>query len=146
MSGEDQTGISKQVGWKGGGGFRYCVLGESLFARDEDTGLVMINPKYTNGPLVAAVCNLEDFKLNNDSVFQGVRGNAYAHVTEEKITQAYLDAILERLPDGKSLTIYCLKRAMGLTTPEQVKIKRIPKELQIPRYLLTAEKQDGGEA
>lgn len=27
-SGEDQTGISKQVGWKGGGGFRYCVLGE----------------------------------------------------------------------------------------------------------------------
>jgi len=135
VSGEDQTGISKQVGWKGGGGFRYCVLGESLFAKDEDTGLVMINPKYTNGPLVAAVCNLEDFRLNNDSVFHGVRGNVYAHVTEEKVTQAYLDSLVERLPHGNSLTIYCLKRTTGLKIPPEVKIKRIPKELQIPRYL-----------
>jgi len=135
VSGEDHTGISKQVEWKGGGGFRYCVLGESLFAKDEDTGLVMINPKYTNGPLVAAVCNLEDFKLNNDSIFHGVRGNNYAHVTEEKVTQAYLDAIVAQLPDGKSLTIYCLKRSTDLKIPPEVKIKRIPKELQIPRYL-----------
>ena len=135
ISGEDQTGISKQVGWKGGGGFRYCVLGESLFAKDKDTGLVMINPKYTNGLLVNAVCNVEDFRLNNDSVFHGVRGNMNAHVTEEKVTQAYLDAIVDRLPDGKSLTIYCLKRATGLKMPEGVKINRIPKDLQIPRYL-----------
>lgn len=140
VSGEDQTGISKQVGWKGGGGFRYCVLGESLFAKDKDTGLVMINPKYTNGPLVAAVCNLEDFKLNNDSVFHGVRGNVYAHITEEKVTQAYLDTIVERLPDGKSLIIYCLKRAADLKIPQEVKIKRIPKELRIPRYLTNSEK------
>ena len=26
VSGKDQTGISKQVAWKGGGGFRYCLL------------------------------------------------------------------------------------------------------------------------
>lgn len=138
VSGEDQTGISKQVGWRGGGGFRYCVLGESLFAKDKDTGLVMINPNYTNGLLVAAVCNLEDFRLNNDPVFHGVRENIYAHITEEKITQAYLDNLVEQLPDGKFLTIYCLKRATGLRIPPGVKIKRIPKELQIPRYLTTA--------
>lgn len=98
----------------------------------------MINPKYTNGPLVAAVCNLEDFRLNNDSVFNGVRGNIYAHITEEKITQVYLDAIVEKLPKGKSLILYCLKRAMDLKTPEEVKIKRIPKELQIPRYIVSS--------
>lgn len=135
VSGEDQTGVSKQVGWKGRGGFRYCVLGESLFAKDKDTGLVMINPKYTNGPLVAAVCNLEDFRLNNDSVFHGVQGNIYAHVTEEKVTQAYLDAIVDRLPNDKSLTIYYLKRTTGLTMSEEIKIKKIPKELQVPRYM-----------
>lgn len=135
ISGQDQTGVSKEVGWKGGGGFRYCALEESLFARDKDTGLVMINPKYTNGPLVAAVCNLEDFKLNYDSVFHGIRGNIYAHITEEKLTQAYLEVLIGRLPDGKYLTIYCLKRTTGLKMPEEVKVKRIPKELQIPRYL-----------
>lgn len=143
VSGEDQTGISKQVGWKGGGGFRYCVLGESLFAKDEDTGLVMINPKYTNGPLVAAVCNLEDFHLNDDSVFHAVRGNAYAHITEDKVTQAYLDALVEKLPNGKSLVVYCLKRATGLEVPEEVKVKRIPKELQIPRYLTNGGRRGG---
>ncbi|MFH1231494.1 MAG: site-specific DNA-methyltransferase, partial [Planctomycetota bacterium] len=74
VSGEDQTGISKSVNWKGGGGFRYCVLGESLFAKDKETGLIMINPRYTNGLLVNAVCNLEDFRLNNHKLWHGVRG------------------------------------------------------------------------
>ena len=144
VRGEDQTGISRQVGWKGGGGFRYCVLGESLFDKDEDTGLVMINPKYTNGPLVAAVCNLEDFNLNDDSIFHGVRGNMYAHVAEDKVTQAYLDALVEKLPHGKNLVVYYLKRATGLEVPQEVKVKRIPKELQIPRYLTSASR-GGGE-
>lgn len=135
VSGQDQAGISKEVNWRGGGGFRYCVLGESLFAKDGDTGLVMVNPKYTNGPLIAAVCNIEDYSLNNNSVLHGVRGNIYAHVTEEKVTQDYLDALLDKLPEDKSLVIYCLKRSARLGAPGRVKIKRIPKELQIPRYL-----------
>jgi adenine-specific DNA-methyltransferase len=144
VSGKDQTGISKHVGWKGGGGFRYCVLGESLFAKDKDTGLVMLNPKYTNGPLVSAICNLEGFHLNNDSLFQGVRGNAYAHITEDKVTQTYVDSLVEKLPKGKTLVIYCLKRAAGLDTPQEVKVKRIPRELQIPRYLMST-KSGGGK-
>lgn len=143
VSGRDQTGISKEVSWKGGGGFRYCVLGESLFAKDEDTGLVMINPKYTNGPLVAAVCNLESFYLNSDSLFHGVRGNTYAHVTEDKVTQTYLDSLVEKLPEGKNLVVYCLKRAADLEMPQEVKVKRIPKELQIPRYLMSTESRGG---
>jgi adenine-specific DNA-methyltransferase len=144
VSGRDQTGISKEVSWKGGGGFRYCVLGESLFAKDKDTGLVMINPKYTNGPLVAAICNLEGFYLNNDSLFHGVRGNAYAHVTEDKVTQTYVDSLVEKLPKGKNLVIYCLKRIASLDIPQEIKVKRIPRELQIPRYL-TSTKSGGGK-
>ena len=135
VKGEDQTGISKEVSWKGGGGFRYCVLGESLFAQDQDTGIIMINPDYTNGPLVAAICNMEDFKLRADNVFHGFRGNVFAHVTEEKITQAYIDKLVEILPEDKYLTIYYLKRNTKLQIPERVKLKRIPNELQIPPYL-----------
>jgi len=30
ISGKDQTGISKDVNWKGGGGFKYYQLGESV--------------------------------------------------------------------------------------------------------------------
>ena len=64
-----------------------------------------------------------------------MRDNAYAHITEDKVNQAYLDALVEKLPNGKSLVIYCLKRSTGLEVPQEVKVKRIPKELQIPRYL-----------
>ena len=31
IEGKDASGISHEVGWAGGGGFRYCVLGEALF-------------------------------------------------------------------------------------------------------------------
>jgi adenine specific DNA methylase Mod len=34
ISGDDQGGISESVGWQGGGGFRYCTLGEPLFDAD----------------------------------------------------------------------------------------------------------------
>lgn len=35
ISGEDQSGISKTVEWKGGGGFKYYHLGESIIKYDE---------------------------------------------------------------------------------------------------------------
>ncbi len=135
-SGQDDSGISKQVGWEGGGGFRYCVLGDSLFAKDDDTGLVMINPEYDNGPLVAAVCAMEDFALNDDSVLQGRRGNLFAHVTEEKLTQAYVDELMGRLPETCGLNVYCMKRDRQLEFPaDRVRIRRIPKDLRVPPYL-----------
>jgi len=51
---------------------------------------------------------------------------------------------VEKLPSGKSLVVYCLKRSTGLEVSQEVKVKRIPKELQIPRYL-TSGGRGGGE-
>ncbi|TAK54783.1 MAG: site-specific DNA-methyltransferase, partial [Bacteroidetes bacterium] len=135
INGKDQTGISKDVDWVGGGGFRYCVLGPSLFEKDEDTGVIMINPQYNNGLLTNAICSMENFTLNNHPKFHGVRGNVFAHITEEKVSQQYADNLFDILPDDKELIIYCLKRTQTITLPVNVKIKRIPKELRIPRYL-----------
>jgi adenine-specific DNA-methyltransferase len=38
ITGEDQGGISESVNWQGGGGFRYCTLGEPLFDPDGNIG------------------------------------------------------------------------------------------------------------
>ena len=46
----DSVGISEEVGWRGGGGFRYCTLGEPLF--DGDGG---ISPTVTFPDLAAHV-------------------------------------------------------------------------------------------
>lgn len=45
VSGEDQTGISKQIGWKGAEGSGIVSCEKSLFEKDTDTGLVIINLK-----------------------------------------------------------------------------------------------------
>lgn len=46
----EQGGISKNVGWKGGSGFRYCVLGERLF-----DAFGNVNPSVTFPDLAAHV-------------------------------------------------------------------------------------------
>ncbi|MBI2847043.1 MAG: hypothetical protein HYX82_04090 [Chloroflexi bacterium] len=48
---------------------------------------------------------------------------------------------MEKLPDGKNLVVYCLKRSTGLEVPPEVKVKQIPKKLQVPRYLSTVQKE-----
>jgi adenine-specific DNA-methyltransferase len=37
VDGSDQGGVSKEASWNGGGGFRYCTLGEPLF---DETGSI----------------------------------------------------------------------------------------------------------
>jgi adenine-specific DNA-methyltransferase len=128
IDGADPGGVTKTVGWKGGGGFRYCVLGEPLLTKDPDLG-VIVNPNYENGRLVEAVCKFEGFKLNNDETFHGVDGKRFAHITEDQVTQEYLDALTEQLGENESLYIYCTRRAMRLNTPDNVRIKRMPKDL-----------------
>ncbi|MBM3957174.1 MAG: hypothetical protein FJ313_03895 [Gemmatimonadetes bacterium] len=79
---------------------------------------------------------MEDFALNDDSVLQGRRGNLFAHVTEEKLTQAYVDELVGRLPETCGLNIYCMKRDRQLEFPkDRVKVRRIPKDLRVPPYL-----------
>src|SRR3989338_5908871 len=74
-SGEDQTGISKEVEWNGGDGFKYFELGDSLFVQDDDLRYTVINPKMYNGPLIKAVLKIEGFKLYNpDNGLHGLSG------------------------------------------------------------------------
>lgn len=55
LDGSDRGGISKAVGWQGGGGFRYYTLAPSLLARDPYGNLV-IAPEYDGPMLARAMC------------------------------------------------------------------------------------------
>jgi len=54
IDGEDPGGITKAVGWKGGGGFRYYRLAPSLLEKDK-WGNWVINKGY-NGAMLAEPC------------------------------------------------------------------------------------------
>lgn len=131
ISGEDQIGISKIANWHGGGGFKYFELGDSLFVRDDDLKLTVINPKMYNGALIRAVLKLEGFKLHHpDNGLHGISGTTGAHVTEQYISQAYIDTLMREIGDEvKYLVVYAKTISSKLKLPENVEVKRLPEVL-----------------
>ena len=128
ISGRDQTGISRDVSWKGGGGFKYFELGDSLFVRDNDLRLTVINPKMYNGALIKAVLKVEGFKLvNPDNGLHGMSGTTAAHVTEQYLSQDYVDVLLGEIGDqAKFVVIYAKTISSKIKLPDNVEVKRIP--------------------
>lgn len=128
VSGEDQSGISKEVGWKSGGGFKYFELGDSLFVEDDDLKLTVLNPKMYNGPLIRAVLKVEGFKLlNPDNGLHGISGRTIAHVTEQYLNQNYIDVLLREVGDRADyLVIYAKTISSKIKLSENVEVRRIP--------------------
>jgi adenine-specific DNA-methyltransferase len=139
IKGKDVSGISKIVKFKGGGGFRYCELGESLFKTDD--GIIGVN--YDNGDLVAAVCKIEGFKfigrefLEKTKLHGVVNQKRYCHVTEEFVTQDLIDELAQELKEQESLVIYCMKKMSKLTLPQNIQVKKIPRDI-IKKFKLGA--------
>jgi len=131
VGGKDKGGVSKVVDWKGGGGFKYFELGDSLFVRDSDLRLTVINPKMYNGALIRAVLKIEGFKLvNPDNGLHGKTGTTAAHVTEQYLSQDYIDALVNEIGDqAKFIIIYAKTISSKIKLPDEVEIKRIPEVL-----------------
>jgi len=137
IDGSDQTGISREVQWKGGGGVRYYVLGKSLF-RDAD-GIVEL--EYDNGDLIEAVCKIEGFKfigkefLGKTKLHGAVDSKRYCHVTEDFVTQDYLEQLTSEIDEEESIVIYCLRKSSKLKPPRNMQVKKIPRDI-VKRFKL----------
>lgn len=130
VAGEDASGVSKSEAWQGGGGFRYLTLAAPLLAREPELGLLVLNPDYNNGLLLAAVCLREGFTPTGDAVLHGQGGErTFAHVTEDFVTTDYLDRVAAELPDGATLTVYCLAHDSELEKPDNVVVRKLPGDL-----------------
>lgn len=131
VAGTDLSGVTKSEAWLGGGGFRFMTIGEPLYSLDPDLDLFVLNPKYTNGPLVTAVCLREGFRPTGDKTLHGqAGGTTFAHVTEQYLTADYLEAIQMLVPEGAALTVFCLHHAANLGRRDRVTIRRISTELR----------------
>jgi len=132
VEGKDDTGISKKISWKGGGGFRYLELGESLFKIDEDK-TVLLNLKGTE--LIEAICLNQGFKfvgkeLSSKTRLHGYIGSKrFCNITENLVTQDYVESLANEISLDKSLVIYCTKHMSNLDIPENVELKKMPKDI-----------------
>ncbi|MBI5573021.1 MAG: site-specific DNA-methyltransferase [Elusimicrobia bacterium] len=132
VSGKDSTGITKDVGFNGGGGFRYCVLGKSAIKKDE---MGIVEMSVDNGELIEAICKIEGFKLIEQDLFRSsklhgvINGKRYCHIAENFVTQDYIDDLANEISEDESLVIYAMKNTSGLKLPLNIEVKKMPRDI-----------------
>lgn len=130
VDGQDAGGITGAVDWKGGGGFKYYELAESLLIQDEALDVFYINPKYNADMLIRAICKVENFRYRPRGRWHGYSSEShFIHVVTQILNQPYLDMLAGDLGEHDALLVYCVKRDAGLVLPPNVRVKRIPKDM-----------------
>lgn len=126
----EQGGISKDVKWQGGGGYKFYELAEPLLIRNNSLPVYQINPIYTWEMVCEAVCKIEGYKYSPDGEFQGHSSeNRFIHITEEFVNYKYIMSILKNVGEKQSVIIYCKKNQADMILPDNVEVKKIPKDL-----------------
>jgi adenine-specific DNA-methyltransferase len=106
----EQGGISKAVGWKGGGGFKFYNLAPSLLKEDRFGNLV-INQEYNADMLAAAMAKQEGFKYTPHEAIFWKQGRSmerdFIFTTTAFLTVEALDRIQEEMKPDETLLICC---------------------------------------
>lgn len=126
----DQTGISKEYNWQGGGGYKFYELAEPLLIKHPKLPVYQVNPSYTWEMTCQAICKIEGFKYCPDGEYQGYSSeNRYIHITEEFVNGKYIIGLTKSLGERQSVLIYCKKHQADMILPANVEVKKIPKDL-----------------
>ena len=130
VDGNDDVGITDKVGWQGGGGYKFYELAESLLVKNTTLPVYQINPSYTWDMVCEAICKIEGFTYEPSGEFQGYSSeNRFIHITEEFVNTKYVMSVMKSLSDKQSLLIYCKKNQADMILPENVEVKKIPRDL-----------------
>lgn len=130
INGEDTGGITKDEKWQGGGGYHFYELAPSLLVKNKKIPVYQINPEYTFEMLCEAICKLEGFHYKPDGVYHGRSSEKrFIHITKEFVNAEYIKSISSTLGEGQSLLIYGTKIQSDLRLPDNIEVKKIPKDL-----------------
>lgn len=129
IDGDDPGGITKAVDWKGGGGFRYYRLAQSLLEKDR-WGNWVISQIYNPNMLAEAVCKLMGFACAPSEAHYWIHGQSserdFIYVTTQSLTAAQLRAISEEVGDERSLLICCKAFRADPNAFPNLTIRKIP--------------------
>lgn len=130
IDGKDSGGITKKIGWQGGGGYHFYELAPSLLVKNDKLPIYQINPAYTFEMLCEAICKIEGFRYRPQDVFHGYSSEKrFIHITTEFINAEYIKSLSARLTEGQSLLIYGTKIQSDMVLPDNIEVKKIPKDL-----------------
>lgn len=130
IDGEDKSGVTSLYGWNGGGGYKFYELAEPLLVKNTVLPIYQINPIYTWNMACEAICKIEGFTYAPSGEFQGYSSeNRFIHITEEFVNSKYVMSVMKKLDQNQSLIIYCKKNQADMNLPENVEVRKIPKDL-----------------
>lgn len=129
IDGTDQGGISKDVNWQGGGGFRYYRLAPSLLEKDK-FGNWVINKEYNAPMLAEAMCKHHGFTYSPDESVYWKQGRStetdFIYTTTQLVTREVADLINEQLRENETLLICCKAFNVNVDDYPNITFKKIP--------------------
>ena len=130
IDGNDNGGVTKQYNWQGGGGYHFYELAPSLLVKNDKLPIYQINPSYTFEMICEAICKIEGFKYKPEDIFHGYSSEKrFIHITMEFINAGYIKVLVAHLAVGQSLLIYGTKVQSDMILPDNIEVKKIPKDL-----------------
>lgn len=135
INGEDLSGITETVNWRGGGGFRYFRLAPSLIVHDR-WGNSVVNPEYNAAHLAEALCKIEGFTYAPSETQWWQHGSSserdFIYVTTQNLSPEQLQALSDEVGTDQSLLV-CCAAFHGVTAAKaserwpNLTLKKIPK-------------------
>lgn len=129
IEGTDQGGISKTVGWKGGGGFRYFKLAPSLLQQDK-WGNWVISKEYNAAMLAEAACKLEGFAYAPSATHYWMHGHSterdFIYVTTQHLTAGQLQHLSDEVGEERTLLVLCTAFKGKAERWPNLTVKKIP--------------------
>lgn len=126
----EQGGISKAVGWKGGGGYKFYELAPSLLEKHQELPIYTVSKFYTFEMLCEAICKLEGFRYHPEGEMHGNSSETrFIHIAKDYVSADYVMNLLKNMGEKDSVLIYGTKIQSRMRLPDSVVVKKIPKDL-----------------
>ncbi|RDI73540.1 DNA methylase [Gaiella occulta] len=103
VAGEDPGGITEDVDWEGGGGFRILDVAPSMF--EVDDGLVFLADWMINGKLSEATAAQLGFEYEPDPPFSGRKGRTRLAVVDGVVNESVVRLLTSALPEGERVVV-----------------------------------------
>ena len=129
VEGADPLGITSDVGWKGGGGFRFFKLAPSLLEKDK-WGNWIVSKNYHPEMLAEAMCKLESFRYAPDPEVFWIHGKSterdFIYVTTQNLSREQLRFISDQVGSERTLLICCAAFRAKKDDFPNLTVKKIP--------------------
>lgn len=133
IDGTDNGGITNDVNWQGGGGYKFYELAPTLIEKDK-YGNPVFSSKYNPTMIAAAVAKINGFTYApNREVYwkQGYsQDNSFIYVTTQYLDSKMLDSIAEDVDSFENLLVCAPAFDNGLSKRyDNINVRKIPQSV-----------------